>query len=152
MLDREVNPSIAAHGGHAELVAIDGAIAYLRLGGGCQGCGMATVTLSQGIEVAITEAVPEITASSTSPTTPPAPTPTSNPPRSSGPAPSISRSPAKMPRRHGLHDLEMVQAKQHRVGIIVGLGQTGLPMCARLVERGFAVTATDVWLSESPRP
>ena len=56
-----------------------------------------------------------------------------------------------MPRRHGLHDLEMVQAKQHRVGI-VGLGQTGLPMCARLVERGFAVTATDVWLSESPRP
>ena len=62
MLERDVNPSIAAHGGHAELVAIDGAIAYLRLGGGCQGCGMATVTLSQGIEVAITEAVPEIDA------------------------------------------------------------------------------------------
>jgi 3-hydroxyisobutyrate dehydrogenase len=37
----------------------------------------------------------------------------------------------------------MVQAKEHRVGI-VGLGQMGLPMCARLVERGFAVTATDV--------
>jgi Fe/S biogenesis protein NfuA len=62
VLERDVNPSIAAHGGHAELVAIDGAIAYLRLGGGCQGCGMATVTLSQGIEVAITEAVPEIDA------------------------------------------------------------------------------------------
>ena len=62
VLERDVNPSIAAHGGHAELVAIDGAIAYLRLGGGCQGCGMATVTLSQGIEVAITEAVPEIEA------------------------------------------------------------------------------------------
>ena len=60
VLERDVNPSIAAHGGHAELVAIDGAIAYLRLGGGCVGCGMATVTLSQGIEVAITEAVPEI--------------------------------------------------------------------------------------------
>jgi Fe/S biogenesis protein NfuA len=60
VLEREVNPSIAAHGGHAELVAIDGSIAYLRLGGGCVGCGMATVTLSQGIEVAITEAVPEI--------------------------------------------------------------------------------------------
>jgi Fe/S biogenesis protein NfuA len=60
VLEREVNPSIAAHGGHAELVAIEGAIAYLRLGGGCVGCGMATVTLSQGIEVAITEAVPEI--------------------------------------------------------------------------------------------
>jgi len=62
VLERDVNPSIAAHGGHAELVAIEGATAYLRLGGGCVGCGMATVTLSQGIEVAITEAVPEIDA------------------------------------------------------------------------------------------
>jgi Fe/S biogenesis protein NfuA len=60
VLDREVNPSIASHGGHAELAAIEGSTAYLRLGGGCQGCGMATVTLSQGIEVAITQAVPEI--------------------------------------------------------------------------------------------
>ncbi len=60
VLDRQVNPSIASHGGHAELAGIDGATAYLRLGGGCQGCGMATVTLSQGIEVAITQAVPEI--------------------------------------------------------------------------------------------
>jgi len=61
VLDREVNPSIASHGGHAELAAVEGATAYLRLGGGCQGCGMATVTLSQGIEVAITQAVPAIT-------------------------------------------------------------------------------------------
>ena len=60
VLDRQVNPSIASHGGHAELAGIDGATAYLRLGGGCQGCGMATVTLSQGIEVAITQAVSEI--------------------------------------------------------------------------------------------
>jgi Fe/S biogenesis protein NfuA len=60
VLDRDVNPSIASHGGHAELAGVEGATAYLRLGGGCQGCGMATVTLSQGIEVAITEAVPEI--------------------------------------------------------------------------------------------
>jgi Fe/S biogenesis protein NfuA len=60
VLDREVNPSIASHGGHAELAGIEGSTAYLRLGGGCQGCGMATVTLSQGIEVAITQAVPEI--------------------------------------------------------------------------------------------
>jgi Fe/S biogenesis protein NfuA len=60
VLDREVNPSIASHGGHAELAGIEGTTAYLRLGGGCQGCGMATVTLSQGIEVAITEAVAEI--------------------------------------------------------------------------------------------
>jgi Fe/S biogenesis protein NfuA len=60
VLDREVNPSIASHGGYAELAAVEGATAYLRLGGGCQGCGMATVTLSQGIEVAITQAVSEI--------------------------------------------------------------------------------------------
>jgi Fe/S biogenesis protein NfuA len=60
VLDRDVNPSIASHGGHAELAGIQGATAYLRLGGGCQGCGMATVTLSQGIEVAITRAVSEI--------------------------------------------------------------------------------------------
>ncbi len=60
VLNRDVNPSIASHGGHAELAGIEGATAYLRLGGGCQGCGMATVTLSQGIEVAITQAVSEI--------------------------------------------------------------------------------------------
>jgi Fe/S biogenesis protein NfuA len=62
VLDRDVNPSIAAHGGHAELAGVDGGTAYLRLGGGCQGCGMASVTLTQGIEVAITQAVPEIVA------------------------------------------------------------------------------------------
>lgn len=60
VLDQQVNPSIAAHGGHAELVAVEDDIAYLRLGGGCVGCGMANVTLTQGIEVAIFEAVPEI--------------------------------------------------------------------------------------------
>jgi Fe-S cluster biogenesis protein NfuA len=60
VIDRQVNPAIAAHGGHAELVAVEEGTAYLRLGGGCQGCGMATVTLGQGIEVAITGAVPEI--------------------------------------------------------------------------------------------
>lgn len=62
VLDQQINPSIAAHGGVAELVAVDGDTAYLRLGGGCQGCGMASVTLSQGIEVALREAVPEITS------------------------------------------------------------------------------------------
>jgi Fe/S biogenesis protein NfuA len=61
VLDRQINPSIAAHGGHAELVAVEDDTAYLRLGGGCQGCSMATVTLGQGIEVAIKELVPEIT-------------------------------------------------------------------------------------------
>ncbi len=60
VLDAQINPAIAAHGGHAELVAIDDDVAYLRLSGGCQGCGMASVTLSQGIEAALRENVPEI--------------------------------------------------------------------------------------------
>ena len=61
VLEQQINPSIAAHGGNAQLVAVEGDTAYLRLSGGCQGCGMASVTLSQGIEVAIRESVPEIT-------------------------------------------------------------------------------------------
>jgi len=62
VLDQQVNPTISAHGGRAELVAVEQETAYLRLGGGCQGCAMATVTLSQGIEAAIIQAVPEITS------------------------------------------------------------------------------------------
>ncbi|MDQ1515725.1 MAG: Fe/S biosis protein NfuA [Actinomycetota bacterium] len=61
VLDAQINPSIAAHGGRAELVAVEENTAFLRLSGGCQGCGMASVTLSQGIEVVIKEQVPEIT-------------------------------------------------------------------------------------------
>jgi Fe/S biogenesis protein NfuA len=61
VLDEQINPAIASHGGYAELVAVEDSIAYLRMGGGCQGCGMAAVTLSQGIEVAILDMVPEIT-------------------------------------------------------------------------------------------
>ena len=62
VLDQQVNPTIAEHGGRAELVAVEQGTAYLRLGGGCQGCAMATVTLSQGIERAIIQAVAEITS------------------------------------------------------------------------------------------
>jgi Fe/S biogenesis protein NfuA len=61
VLEAQINPSIAAHGGRADLVAVQEDAAYLRLSGGCAGCGMATVTLSQGIEVALRESVPEIT-------------------------------------------------------------------------------------------
>lgn len=60
VLEDEINPAIAAHGGMAQLVAVDDGTAYLRLMGGCQGCGMASVTLTQGISVAIKEAVPAI--------------------------------------------------------------------------------------------
>jgi Fe/S biogenesis protein NfuA len=60
VLDEQINPSIAMHGGRADLVAVEDSVAYVRLSGGCQGCGLATVTLSQGIEVALRDAVPEI--------------------------------------------------------------------------------------------
>jgi Fe/S biogenesis protein NfuA len=60
LLDERINPAIASHGGVAQLVAVEDGTAYVRLAGGCQGCGMATVTVSQGIETAITAAIPEI--------------------------------------------------------------------------------------------
>ena len=60
VLEEQVNPQIAMHGGRADLVAVDEGVAYLRLSGGCQGCGLAAVTLGQGITVAIQQAVPEI--------------------------------------------------------------------------------------------
>lgn len=56
-----INPAIASHGGVAEVVAVEDETVFVRLGGGCQGCGMATVTLSQGIESTLKQMVPEIT-------------------------------------------------------------------------------------------
>lgn len=60
LLEERINPAIASHGGVAHLVAVDGSVAQLELGGGCQGCGLAAVTLRQGIERAILDAIPEI--------------------------------------------------------------------------------------------
>lgn len=60
VLEQQVNPAIASHGGGAELVSVDGTIAYLKLMGGCQGCGMAQVTLRQGIERILLEAIPDL--------------------------------------------------------------------------------------------
>ncbi len=63
VLEQAVNPSIASHGGRADLVALDedGGTAYLRLSGGCQGCAMSQMTLRQGIETTLLEEVPELT-------------------------------------------------------------------------------------------
>ena len=60
VLDTRVGPALAAHGGWVELVKVDGDTAFVQLGGGCQGCGMASVTLNDGIRAAIVEGVPEI--------------------------------------------------------------------------------------------
>ncbi len=61
LLDRHINPSLAAHGGYAELVKMEDTVAHILMGGGCQGCAMSAATLRQGIEVMIAEAIPEIT-------------------------------------------------------------------------------------------
>jgi Fe/S biogenesis protein NfuA len=60
VLEREINPAVAMHGGRVELVAVEGPVAYVRMLGGCQGCGMASVTLGQGVEVALRRSVPGI--------------------------------------------------------------------------------------------
>lgn len=62
VIDSEINPGLAAHGGVVSLVEITGdQKAVLRFGGGCHGCGMADVTLKQGIERVLLERVPELT-------------------------------------------------------------------------------------------
>lgn len=63
VLEQAVNPSIASHGGRADLVALneEDGTAYLRLSGGCQGCAMSQMTLRQGIETTLLEEVPELT-------------------------------------------------------------------------------------------
>ena len=60
VLEQQINPSIASHGGFAELIAVEDGAAYVKMGGGCQGCGLAKVTMSEGITTAIKAAVPEI--------------------------------------------------------------------------------------------
>jgi Fe/S biogenesis protein NfuA len=62
VLDGEVNPSIASHGGRADLVAMDdeNKVAYIKMSGGCQGCSMSRMTLSQGIETALRNAIPAL--------------------------------------------------------------------------------------------
>lgn len=60
IIDEQVNPSVAGHGGYITLMDVKDDVVYVELGGGCQGCGMANVTLKEGIEKMIKEAIPEI--------------------------------------------------------------------------------------------
>jgi Fe/S biogenesis protein NfuA len=60
VIDQRINPSIAAHGGYVTLLDVRDDVAYISFGGGCQGCGMVDVTLKQGVQVMIKEAVPEL--------------------------------------------------------------------------------------------
>ena len=60
IIDDRVNPSISSHGGFITLIDVKDSTAYIKFGGGCQGCGMADVTLKGGVEVMIKESIPEI--------------------------------------------------------------------------------------------
>jgi Fe/S biogenesis protein NfuA len=60
LLDVEINPSLAMHGGFAELQRVEEDVAYVIMGGGCQGCGLAQLTLTEGIKAQIENRIPEI--------------------------------------------------------------------------------------------
>lgn len=62
VLDSQVNPAIAAHGGMISLVDVEETDVYVEMSGGCQGCALSRMTLRQGVERMLREAVPELTA------------------------------------------------------------------------------------------
>ena len=60
VLDEYINPGVASHGGFVELLEVQEDNVFLRMGGGCQGCGAADITLKQGVERLIREHVPQV--------------------------------------------------------------------------------------------
>jgi len=60
LFDSQVNPMVARHGGRVELIDVQDAVVMVRMAGGCQGCGMADVTLRQGIEAMLQQHVPDV--------------------------------------------------------------------------------------------
>ncbi len=62
VLDQQVNPAIASHGGRIDLVDVDGTEIFMEMSGGCQGCAMSRMTLRQGVEKMLRQAIPEISA------------------------------------------------------------------------------------------
>jgi len=62
VLDTQVNPAIAAHGGMISLVDVQDTEVFVEMSGGCQGCALSRMTLRQGVERMLRQAVPELTA------------------------------------------------------------------------------------------
>ncbi len=62
VLDTEINPAIASHGGVIRLVDVEGTEIFIEMAGGCQGCSMSQMTLRQGVERMVSSSVPEVTA------------------------------------------------------------------------------------------
>ncbi len=60
LLDRETNPSIAAHGGMISIVRLEDRKLYIKMSGGCQGCAASQVTLRQGFELMVRRVAPEV--------------------------------------------------------------------------------------------
>jgi len=60
LIDTMINPAIANHGGFVELIDVQDNRVYVQMGGGCQGCGAADVTLKAGIERLIRDEIPEV--------------------------------------------------------------------------------------------
>ena len=60
LLDQQINPALASHGGMAELVGVQDDRVYIRMGGGCQGCSLSMMTLRDGITTMIKDALPEV--------------------------------------------------------------------------------------------
>ncbi|RDC67743.1 hypothetical protein DLJ49_20765 [Rhodovulum sp. 12E13] len=60
LLDKQVNPAVAAHGGHIAADRVEGGTVYLRMSGGCQGCAASSATLRQGVERMLRAALPQI--------------------------------------------------------------------------------------------
>ena len=61
LLKEQINPSLASHGGFAELKGVDDTVVYVTMGGGCQGCAVSAMTLRDGIARSIQESIPEVT-------------------------------------------------------------------------------------------
>jgi Fe/S biogenesis protein NfuA len=61
LLEQQINPGLAAHGGFAELKGVEDDKVYVLMGGGCQGCAVSAMTLREGIAASITSAIPEVT-------------------------------------------------------------------------------------------
>ena len=62
VLNAQVNPAVSAHGGEIVLVDVQGTEIFIEMAGGCQGCALSRMTLKQGVERMVRQAVPEITA------------------------------------------------------------------------------------------
>jgi Fe/S biogenesis protein NfuA len=60
LLDQQINPGLASHGGYAALERVEDNVVYVTMGGGCQGCAVSAMTLREGIARSIQEAIPEV--------------------------------------------------------------------------------------------